>query len=289
MDATLTFSLLTMAGLGVFFAGALAIADRKLRVEEDPRINQVNDVLPAANCGACGEAGCMAFAVSIVEGRSEVNGCPVGGAETAEAVAAVMGVDAGDTVKLVARVHCRGGKGLVQEKATYDGPQKCSARVLVAGGEQACMWGCVGGGDCVTACQFDAIFMNDAGLPVVIDELCTGCGACARACPRSIITMHPNTREHFVFCSSHDDPKTSRKICQVACIGCGICARKVEESAYMDDGLAVIDYEKLNPAIVPFEKCPTKAIGPYTRYAPQRLGELKAALERPIPSPAAKG
>jgi Na+-translocating ferredoxin:NAD+ oxidoreductase subunit B len=287
MDATLTLSLLTMGGLGIFFAGALAIADRKLRVEEDPRINAVNDVLPGANCGACGEAGCQAFAVSVVEGRQEVNGCPVGGADTAEAVATVMGVDAGDTVKIVARVHCRGGKGLVQEKATYEGPQKCSARILVAGGEHSCMWGCVGGGDCVEACSFDAIFMNEAGLPEIIDELCTGCGACARACPRNVIEMHPNTREHFVFCRSHDDPKTSRKTCKVACIGCGICTRKVEDSASMDNGLAVIDYEKLNPAIVPFEKCPTGAIGPYTRYTQVRAGQLRGALKSPMPQPPA--
>ncbi len=287
MDATLGISLLTMGGLGVFFAGALAIADRKLRVEEDPRIHAVNEVLPGANCGACGEAGCQAFAVAVVEERQEVNGCPVGGGDTAEAVAAVMGVDAGETIKKVARVHCRGGHGLVKSKAAYDGPVKCSALVLVGGGEQACMWGCTGGGDCVAACQFDAIFINAAGLPEVIDELCTGCGACARACPRQVIEMHPVTREHFVFCCSHDDPKTSRKTCKVACIGCGICTRKTEDSAYMNDGLAVIDYEKLNPEIVPFEKCPTGAIGPYTPYAQQKRGELRAALRKPSPLPPA--
>lgn len=266
MDAALAPALLTMGGLGLFFAGALALADRKLRVVEDPRIGKVNELLPGANCGACGLAGCQDFAVKVVEGKMEVTGCPVGGKEVAQEIATVLGVEAGDSVRLVARILCRGGTGNAVEKARYEGPASCSAKALVAGGDKACLHGCLGGGECVEACQFDAIFMNEEGLPEIIEELCTGCGACGRACPRDVIEMHPDDREIFVFCRSLDDPKRARKVCAVACVGCGICARKSDGSVKMEEHLAVIDYERLDPDKIPFEKCRTGAIG----YLPGR-------------------
>lgn len=261
MEAIVAPALLTMGGLGLFFAGALALADRKLRVEEDPRIALVQEQLPGANCGACGLAGCQDFAVKVVEGEAEVTGCPVGGPDAAREIARVLGVEAGESVRLVARVLCRGGHGQALEKAVYAGPASCAARALVGGAEKACLHGCLGGADCVDACQFDAIVMNGEGLPEVIEDLCTGCGACVRACPRDVIEMHPDDREIFVFCRSHDDPKTARKVCAVACVGCGICAKKAGDGISMERHLAVIDYERLDPASVPFDKCRTGAIG----------------------------
>jgi len=260
MDASVAPALLTMGGLGLFFAGALALADRKLRVAEDPRVGRVQEALPGANCGACGLAGCADFAVKVVEGGAEVTGCPVGGPETAREIARMLGVEAGESVRLVARVLCRGGRAEALEKAAYAGPAACSARALVGGAEKACLHGCLGGGDCVEACRFDALVMDANGLPQVIDELCTGCGACARACPRDVIELHPEDRGIFVFCRSHDDPKTAKKVCAVACVGCGICAKK-GEGVSLERHLAVIDYERLDPETIPFDKCRTGAIG----------------------------
>ena len=257
MEPTLIPALLTMSGLGALLAGGLAFADRKLRVEEDERIG----VLPGANCGGCGLAGCQDFAVKVVAGEKDVNGCPVGGPDVAAEIARILGVEAGDSIRLVARVHCRGGNGLAQVKASYAGPASCSAKALVSGGDKACLYGCLGGGDCVEACQFDAIFMDEQGLPQVMDVLCTGCGACVKACPRDIIELHPETHELFVFCRNRDDPRTARKVCAVACIGCAICAKKSNGAISMKDNLAVIDYARLDPGIIPIERCSTKAIG----------------------------
>jgi electron transport complex protein RnfB len=262
MDASVVPALLTMGGLGFVFAGALALADRKLRVEEDPRIALVAAELPGANCGACGQAGCQDFAVKVVEGEAAVTGCPVGGPDVAAEIARVLGVEAGESVRLVARVLCRGGAGKAADKnVTYQGPASCSAQALLGGGAKACLHGCLGGGECVEACSFDAMIMNEDGLPQIIDELCTGCGACVQACPRDILELHPEDRELFVFCRSTDDPRTAKKVCAVACLGCGICAKKSDGAITMRENLAIIDYERVDPALIPLDKCRTGAIG----------------------------
>jgi Na+-translocating ferredoxin:NAD+ oxidoreductase subunit B len=294
MDGIVTPALLTMSGLGLFFAAALAVADRKLRVVEDPRIARVQDQLPGANCGACGLAGCQDFAVKVVGGEAEVTGCPVGGPELAREIAAVLGVEAGESVRLVARVLCRGGHVEAQTKAEVLGPASCAARALVGGGDKACLHGCLGGGDCVQACRFDALLMDENGLPEVIEELCTGCGACVRSCPREVIEMHPEDREIFVFCRSHDDPKTARKVCAVACVGCGICARKSDGAITLERHLAVIDYERLDPASVPLDKCRTGAIGYLpghgeTAESSAARGETPASPDGTAKSSAARG
>ncbi|MDO8835177.1 MAG: (Fe-S)-binding protein, partial [Vicinamibacterales bacterium] len=228
--------------------------------EEDPRIAEVASQLPNANCGACGLAGCQDFAVKVVAGEVVVTGCPVGGQDVAAEIARILGVEPGESVRLVARVHCRGGAGIAAVKADYAGPATCSAAALVAGGPRACLYGCLSGGECVAACQFDAMFLDEQRLPHVIEELCTGCGACARACPRHIIELHPEDREVFVFCRNHDDPKTAKKVCAVACLGCGICSKKSNGAVTLQEHLAVIDYERLDPALIPFDKCRPGAI-----------------------------
>ena len=212
MDLSLIIAVSTMGGLGLIFAGALAVADKKLRVEEDPKIEKINEVLPNANCGACGNAGCYDFAVKVVEGKAAANGCPVGGKDVVDEISSILGIDGGDSVKLVARVLCRGGNNEAAVKeVSYSGPQNCAVQALVSGGEKLCLYGCLGGGDCVAACQFDAMYMNENGLPMVIDELCTGCGLCAKACPRGVIEIHPEDRNLFVFCKNQDDPENFTK------------------------------------------------------------------------------
>jgi len=257
----LAVSLVTMGGLGAFFAAALAVADNKLRVEEDPRIGMVNDVLPGANCGACGYAGCAAYAEAVATGGEVITRCPVGGQEVMDEIALIMGVDAGTAVRHVARLMCRGTASLARNKANYEGPDSCAVQDLVSGGSKACQWGCLGGGDCVDACDFGALEMGEDGLPTVYADLCTACAACVTACPRDLFELHPVDREFFVFCKNHDDPRIAKAVCDVACIGCGICARKSEGAITMVDSLPVIDYETLDPGIIPLEKCRTGAIG----------------------------
>lgn len=262
MDSTLIVAISTMGGLGLLFASALALADRKLRVFEDPKISEVNEVLPNANCGACGNAGCYDFAVNVVNGKTKINGCPVGGQDVVDEIARILGMESAQSVKLVARILCNGGLAEAVNKpdVVYHGPLSCSVQTIIAGGEKMCLYGCLGGGDCVSACQFGAIFMNENGLPIVVEELCTGCGQCAEVCPRGVIEIHPDDRELFVFCRNHDDPKKSKEVCKVACIGCGICARKSDGSVVMKDFLAEIDYSKLDISKIPLDKCSTGAI-----------------------------
>lgn len=262
MDMTLIIAIATMGGLGFIFAGALAIADKKLRVEENPKIGEINEVLPNANCGACGNAGCYDFAVKVVNGDAKLNECPVGGQDVVDEIALILGIESSQSVKLIARVLCNGGnlEAVKKENVEYNGPQSCAVKTVVAGGDKMCLYGCLGGGDCVDACQFGAIFMNEDGLPTVVEELCTGCGQCVEACPRGVIEIHPEDRELFVFCKNHDDPKHSKEVCKVACIGCGICARKSDGSIVMKEFLAEIDYEKLDISKIPLDKCSTNAI-----------------------------
>jgi Na+-translocating ferredoxin:NAD+ oxidoreductase subunit B len=275
MDTTLIIALATMGGLGLLFSVVLAVADKKLHVEEDRLVSHIIEILPNANCGACGSAGCQDFAVRVVAGKAATNGCPVGGPQLAKDLAQLMGVDAKTSERKVARVLCQGGDGVaVRKNVTFSGAETCAAMALVSGGDKMCYYGCLGGGDCVTVCPSNAIFMGANRLPTVIEELCTGCGLCAKACPRDVIEIHPIERKMFVFCKNLDDPRTARAVCAAACMGCGICARKSEGSIKLENGLAVIDYGQLNEDIIPITQCKTKAIG-YLK--PRPTATVKAA------------
>ncbi len=272
MDLTFIIAIATMGGLGFIFAGGLAIADKKLRVEENPLIGKINDALAGANCGACGKAGCYDYAVNIVENGAAVNGCPVGGNDVAKLIAEIMGVDANDTIKMLPRILCRGGNSeAVKKMAEYYGPLSCSAMDIVSGGDKLCYYGCLGGGDCVESCPFDAMVMNSNGLPEVIEELCTGCGMCAKACPRNVIEMHPSDRNVFVFCKNQDDPKRAKDVCNVSCMGCGICARKSDGGVEMINNLAIINYEMFDESKIPFDKCKTQAIDRLKKISPEQI------------------
>ena len=196
MDFTLILtSVAILGGVGLTFGTLIALANAKLKVWEDPRIDAVEEVLPGANCGACGLAGCRAFAEAAVKGEVAPAGCTVMGAEDREDVAAVLGVAAGEANKLVARLLCAGGTNVATSKARYHGVDSCAAAVAVTGGGKGCTWGCVGLADCAVACDFDAITMNPFGLPVVDPELCTSCGDCVDACPLDLFTIMPLDRQ----------------------------------------------------------------------------------------------
>jgi electron transport complex protein RnfB len=254
--------IVTMTALGFLFSSGLVLAYKKLRVEEDPKIEAVNELLPQANCGACGFSGCRAFAEAVVNKKAPVTGCPVGGEETARLVAETLGVDAGEMIKMVARLHCRGTVDAAKPRGSYSGIPTCKASHLIGGNKQ-CSYGCMGYGDCVKVCQFDALSMGDDGLPVVREDKCTACGMCVDACPRNLFELHPLTQEVLVFCRSQDRGPMTRKVCQAACIACGICARACPDAIVMENNLAVItDFKKIPPEKIPeIEKCPTDAIG----------------------------
>lgn len=254
--------ILTMTMLGFLFSSGLVLAYKRLRVEEDPRVEKVSEALPQANCGACGFSGCRAFAEAVVKGKAEANGCPVGGSGVAQEVAAILGIKAGEVIQKVARLHCRGTQQAAKERGTYLGITTCHASHLLGGNKQ-CSYGCLGYGDCVQACLFDAMLMGKEGLPVVDENKCTACGKCVDACPRNLLELHPLSQNVIVFCRSEDRGPTARKVCKNACIACGICARACPDAIAMENNLAVItDYKKIDPEKIPdIEKCPTDAIG----------------------------
>lgn len=260
--STLLISMASMGGLGALFSGGLALANKKLYVEEDPRIAQISDVLPGANCGGCGFAGCANFSENVVNGEISPSDCPVCNDDVVEEIAAIMGLEAEKGEKLVARVLCQGGDYETAKKASYYGAESCIATHITGGGDKLCAYGCLGFGECVDACTFDAMYMTDNGLPAIIEDKCTGCGNCVDACPRDVIELHSTKDTVIVACRNQDDPKTSRKVCIKACVGCSICVRPFEnDEMTMENNLARIDYAKYGQGnSLPTDKCPTEAI-----------------------------
>ncbi|MCG2716476.1 MAG: RnfABCDGE type electron transport complex subunit B [Candidatus Marinimicrobia bacterium] len=259
---SLVYAVLSMGVIGLFFSILITLANKKLYVEEDPHIELIIDLLPGANCGSCGYAGCANFAENLAGAKSQLNDCPVCGAEAAEKIAQILGVDVETGERKVAIVMCQGGDGVVKKKADYEGIQSCIGATFVSGGERACSYGCIGYGDCVIVCPFDAIHMNDKGIPVVDRVKCTGCGNCVEACPRNVIEMHPISHHVFVLCYNKDSGKNSRAVCSAACIACKICEKAVDGVGFtVENNLVIVDHDRYTKELVlPTEKCPTKCI-----------------------------
>jgi Na+-translocating ferredoxin:NAD+ oxidoreductase subunit B len=251
-----------LGGVGFTFGALIALANRKLSVWEDPRINGVNELLPGANCGACGYPGCRAFAEATVAGVTEPAKCTVMSPDMREDVAAYLGVDAGQANRRVARLLCAGGSDVAPRKASYHGIQSCAAAVSVGGGGKGCAWGCVGHGDCAVSCTFDAIIMNEHDLPVVDIDLCTACGDCVDACPLGLFTIMPLEQHLIVQCRNLLNGDAATAVCAVACNACGRCVVDAAPGLIsMQRGLAVIDYDHImleNEAAI--ARCPTGAI-----------------------------
>ncbi|MFH1564009.1 MAG: RnfABCDGE type electron transport complex subunit B [Nitrospirota bacterium] len=253
--------ILTLTCIGLIFGLGLAYAELKFGIELDPRIHEVEDVLPKGQCGACGFAGCAAYAEAVVIQQDvSPNLCIPGKTEVAKLVACITGKEVKEIEGVKAHILCYG----MPEKAfIYDGIPDCEAANLLFGGNKTCQYACLGMGNCLLACKFEAISMSERELPVVNTELCSGCGQCVRACPKGIIELIPETAKVKVRCKSLDKGPVVKKICSVGCIGCGICAKECPyEAIKLENSLAIIDHAKCITCIdyKCLPKCPTSAI-----------------------------
>ncbi len=259
-----------IGGMGLIFGALLAVAAKIFAVDKDERIPLITEALPGANCGGCGFAGCSAYASAVAEGKAAVNCCPVGGSAAAEKIAAIMGVDAGESVRTTAFVMCSGSKDVAQDKYITTDKIDCHVANRLGGGMKNCAFGCLGFGSCVSKCKYDAIHVVN-GAAVVDSEKCTSCGACIKECPRGIIKRIPYGTQAAVACASRANGKVVRAVCGVGCIGCGICAKNCESGAITLDGsLAAVDPAKCTACGVCIEKCPRKII---------KLTEASAQME----------
>jgi Na+-translocating ferredoxin:NAD+ oxidoreductase subunit B len=259
MTKALIDAALLVGGIGLFCGMVLSVASHFLGIKEDPRVEAVARLLPGINCGACGFAGCIEYAKAIVLQGAKVTECKAGGQETAERIAALMGVKAEVCERKVAIVLCGGDDSVARRKFIYNGIADCAAAELVGGGDKACSYGCLGLGSCARVCPMGAIDITSRRLAVVHPELCIGCGLCVDACPRHLIKLVPESRSIHVLCSSREKGAAVRKKCSVGCIGCSLCARQTD-AIRMEGALAVVDYDKPleNEDII--AKCPQHTI-----------------------------
>jgi Na+-translocating ferredoxin:NAD+ oxidoreductase RNF subunit RnfB len=251
-----------MAGLAGLLALLLAIASKKLYVFEDPRIEQVEELLPHSNCGACGTAGCHNFAEQEVAGQIEPGRCTVNSPDQNKNSANLLGVALGDIEKRVARLACAGGKHVAKMRANYAGLASCRAAAVAGGGGKSCAWGCLGLGDCADVCDFDAITMDAQGLPVVDLDKCTACGDCVDICPKDLFTLQRVSHKLWMACRNEADGDAAEAACEVACTACGRCVVDAALGViHLERNLAVIDYAKNDKAgRQAIERCPTGAI-----------------------------
>ncbi|MBS1828462.1 MAG: 4Fe-4S binding protein [Acidobacteria bacterium] len=251
-----------MAAFGSVLAAIIAIANKKLYVFEDPRIDEVEGMLPGANCGACGSAGCRNFAEKVVSKEAAPGKCTVSAPSNIVAIASLLGVSAGAEEKRVAKLACAGGSNVARNHARYAGLGSCRAAALIGGGGKGCSWGCLGLADCMRVCDFDAIHMDEHGLPVVTESKCTACGDCVEVCPKSLFSIHVVSHRLWVACKNLLNGDMAESECEVACTACGRCAADAPAGlVQIVNNLAVVDYSKNNLANqTPIQRCPTGAI-----------------------------
>jgi len=251
-----------MAVLGIALAAALAYANRKLFVYEDPRIGQVEDLLPKSNCGACGQPGCRGFAEKAVSGDVVPAQCTVSTPQQRQDIADLLGVTAGSVEKKIARLACAGGRHVAFIRARYAGHKSCRAAAVVGGGGKECAWGCLGLGDCEAVCNFDALHLDKHGLPVVDADKCSACNDCVEVCPKALFSLEPVSHQLWIACRNRADGDTAEAACEVACTACGKCVADAAPGLIrLDNNLATVRYE-LNAwaSRTPIERCPTGAI-----------------------------
>ena len=267
--ATIINSTISIAALGIGFGALLGVASIVFKVKEDPKVEAVLGALPGANCGGCGYPGCPGLAAAIASGKAPVNACPVGGAKVAAVIAEIMGVVAEDKEREAAYVKCKGTCAVSKNKYEYFGISDCVMADQLSGGAKGCKYGCLGLGTCVNACMFNAIKIVD-GVAVIDRDLCTACGKCIKACPKSLIEMVPVSKDVRVACNSRDKGKDVMANCSVGCIACKICEKNCPENAItVEDNIAHVDYSKCTQCGICVAKCPKKTIDDYKAKEPE--------------------
>jgi electron transport complex protein RnfB len=266
MSPIIIYTIITLSLLGAVAALVLYFVAQRFKVYEDPNIDLVEAELPAANCGGCGFAGCRNFAETLVKAEN-FDGlfCPVGGNETMARIATVLGREAVTQEARVAVLRCNGTCEFRPKTSMYDGTMSCAIASALYGGETGCNYGCLGFGDCVAVCNFDALHMDPVtGLPVVDDKKCTSCGACVRECPKDLFELRKRwkgDKKIYVACMNEDKGGVARKNCSVACIGCSKCFKVCPHDAIvMKNNLAFIDSDKCKLCRKCAPECPTNAI-----------------------------
>ncbi|OGV74452.1 MAG: hypothetical protein A3K19_05440 [Lentisphaerae bacterium RIFOXYB12_FULL_65_16] len=272
----MTGAIFVLTVMGLLLGLVIGITVKFFGTEPDPKVEKIEALLPNANCGGCGFAGCSDFARALAGGKAEPNQCPSTNTETAAQIAALLGVALGVRQPKVAVVLCGGDNTKAAKAALYNGVNDCRAATLVAGGAKACLRGCLGLGACARACPFKAIEITGASLAVVHADVCTGCGKCVATCPRKLIRLVPTSATLHVLCSSPEKGAAKRKKCSAACIGCQKCVKAAAGAVSMEGALARVNYDhQPSPPGAIAEVCPTHCLQP-------------ALLDvTPVPTPAA--
>jgi H+/Na+-translocating ferredoxin:NAD+ oxidoreductase subunit B len=259
-----------MGGLGILFGVGLAIASRIFHVEIDERVEHVSEALPGVNCGACGYAGCDAYAEAVVGGE-QPSLCTPGAHEVALAVAHIMGMKLDDEKQAIrAIVHCQGSPDVCETRYDYDGLPDCRAAHLLQAGPKACDHGCLGFGTCAEACPFGAIAMAENQLPIINWDKCTGCGACAKVCPRNLIETVTTDAPVVLACSNPERGKAVMSVCKVGCISCMICKKVSSEGAVeLVNTMPTLTYPEGEDYAAATEKCPKNC---FIKVTPPHVG-----------------
>ena len=278
-----------LGGLGLIFGLVLAAASKVFHVETDPRLDKLNECLPGANCGGCGYAGCAGYAEAVLSGEAEIGKCASGGNECAQTMGEIMGIKVGEVARKVALVRCSGHRTVDAEgkrqgarmKAEYEGFRDCLAASKIGGnGPLACKFGCLGFGNCVKVCKYDAIHIVD-GIAKVDNEKCVGCMSCAAACPRDLIIPVDYDKHVVIACASHAKGAVTVRGCSQGCIGCGLCTKICPHDAiHVDKNLAVIDFTKCTSCGLCAAVCPKKLIASPVDTPEEILQIVRASMKK---------
>ncbi len=260
MSVVIAFLIVGILGLVLGFG--LAVAEKKLAVEKDPKLEELEGAMPGANCGGCGYAGCQAYAEAVYNGTAPAGLCSPGGAELAAKMGEILGIKVELKEKMVAFVFCRGNSEVTATDYQYKGMADCNAAALLQGGPVGCKEGCLHLGSCISVCPVGAISKDEKGNVVVDKEKCIGCGKCVSVCPNNVIRLVPYSQEWICACNNHEPGGKVRKTCQVGCIGCKMCETKVENSPFkVESFLSSNDWNKdQSTAEAAAEICPQKCI-----------------------------